>query len=97
MADRLDLADFREILDLAAHVMSAERRSGVHRRHVERGQLIAHFPRRAQLEQQRLVLIHVRARLADHRSPSQTRAKASISSRRAISVAHSSMALPSSG
>ena len=99
MTDGFDFADFREIRNFGARVFGAEHGSGIDERHIERRQLVAAFSGRAALKQQGLVLIYVRADFADHVVACGAKASAtmSISSRRDISVAHSSMVSSSSG
>ena len=95
MAQGFDFTDFGEAVDAGADVVRAEGSGGIHRRHVEIGQLVAQLAGTGDFEQQRLVLRDMGTRFADHAwSASLTR---SMSARLDISVAQSSRQLPSSG
>src|ERR1700691_728954 len=95
MTDGFDFADFGEIRNFGARVFGAEHGSGIDGRNIERRPLVTTFSGGAALKQQRLGLVYVRADFLDHAV--RTSATASISSRRDISVTHSSMVLSSSG
>src|SRR5882762_5306817 len=100
VADDFHLADFGKAFDFGAHVGGAERGGGVHRRHVERGKLIALLARRTPLEQKIFVLRDVRADFVDHAAcwaGENACATSSICSRLLISVAHKSTQFSSSG
>ena len=94
MADGLHLADFGEAFDFPAHVVGAERVSGVHRGTIELRELVGFLAGRTALEEERFILREVLGDFLDHAS---TSARASISARLVISVAQSSMESASSG
>ena len=106
MADGFDLADFGEAIDAGADVFGAERFGGVHRRHVELGELVGLLAGGGALEEQRLVLGNVGGDLVDQAITSwgcawglaaACAASTSMSARLLISVAQSSMQSLSSG